>query len=185
MTERAGAPKFVIDEKKLPRVAAVDAGVLIRALEPGHTDRYAQACRDFWTAMLKDRERRIIIPAPSLAEHLRGAVSPVPSTAQVYVVPFDGRCAEILADRLPKEVIRAEIASFKREYGEKAPGAFIKYDAMIAACAKRWEADRLISIDRHLRSLAEKLPLTCNLPDYFYGEQVHMDITPKGRIVEL
>ena len=101
-------------------------------------------------------------------------MTPLPSTAQIYVVPFDKKCAEILADRLPKHILSVEIASFKSEYGDRAPGAYIKYDAMIAVCAKRWEADRLVSIDRDLKKLAEKLPIDCQLPDYFYGDQAHL-----------
>ncbi|MFT3915339.1 MAG: type II toxin-antitoxin system VapC family toxin [Anaeromyxobacteraceae bacterium] len=162
-------------------MAAVDAGVLFRALEKKKKDRFAQACRDFWVAMLKDPNRRIIIPAPAFAEYLRGGASALPSTAQVYVVPFDARCAEIMAESLPQHILSVQIAAFKAQYGKdregnEAPGSFIKYDAMIAVCAKRWGADRLVSIDTDLKKLAAKLPLDCQTPDYFYGDQVHIDV---------
>jgi predicted nucleic acid-binding protein len=162
--------RYEIDRSKLPMVAAVDAGVLMRALEPHHTDKFAEACRDFWTAMLEDKKREIIIPAPSFAEHQRKKLSKLPSTEQVYVVPFSSGCAELLADRFPAEVLDLEIKAFKADYGRDAPGSYIKYDAMIVACAKYHGAQRLVSIDSRVKKrLAELAPIDCQVPTYFYS----------------
>lgn len=157
----------------------MDANVLMRALEPHHTDRFAEACRDFWSAMLEDERRQIIIPAPSLAEHLRGKISRLPSAEQVYVGAFDRRAAEILAEYLPKEIMSLEQHQLYKDLG--VPGAFVKYDAMIVACAKRWEVDCLVSIDTRVKGvLAKRLGLACKVPTEFYDMSPQQLPLPSG-----
>jgi hypothetical protein len=98
----------------------------------------------------------------------------------VYVVPFDRICAELLAEAVPADILKIEIDDFKAEYGDDAPGSYIKYDAMIAACAKRWGAQRLVSIDRRMKKIAARFKLDCQTPDFFYGPQRIIDVPHVG-----
>ncbi len=132
MSAERGKAKRRIDRKKLPRVLASDAGVLMRAIENcGEDDTEpAAACRALYHAMEK-AEREIIIPAPAFSEYLRKRVTEFPSRPHLYTVAFDDVAAAVLAEKLPLDRLKEEIARFKEIEGPEAPGAFIKYDAMI------------------------------------------------------
>lgn len=163
----------MIDPAKLPKVAMLDTGVLVRALgdRPDHPD--SLACKELFDAMVVHK-REILIAAPTLAEYLRfGKVEPPPSFDRIAVVAFDDRCAAFLGERFPE----ARLHEWGHETG--APIAYFKYDAMIVACARIHRADCLVVLDgkkqdgshRGLFSLAEHGGVVARHPADFQQPQ--------------
>lgn len=133
-----------IDPKLLPAVAAVDTGVILRALGEIN-DAEAAQCKAFWKAMVEGDEHRVIhIAMPSYAEILRHkdgkAGVRVPRTPRVVVVPADDRVAVVIAEKMPMNTV----VRFKD--GERCPQAYIHYDALILACAVRHRADCFVGL---------------------------------------
>jgi len=80
-----------------------------------------------------------------LAEYLRhDKKSTRPRVSGVEYVAFDDAAAEILGSVFPMAIIMA----CRTPAG---PKDYIKYDAMIVACAKRWNADCIVTLDGHPR----------------------------------
>jgi predicted nucleic acid-binding protein len=155
----------VIDPDKLPARALIDTGVLIRALGQKSDDPRAKVCVAFWDEMIATK-RQILIPAPTITEATRNTAYPalaVPSVANVIVVAFDHRAAVICADKFPEQVIRNE---------HKASGLFLeylRYDALILACAIRYDAI-LVTLEGPMSGLAAAAGLTCKQPEDFVGQ---------------
>ena len=139
----------MIDPTKLPDVALVDTGVLIRALGQRSDDPRAPVCVAFWEEMLR-KGNTILIAAPTVTEVTRSLdypPLPVPSVPNVIVVAFDREAAVMLAKKFPEQVIR--------NLAGKIPIDYIRYDALIAACAIRYKAT-LVTLDGSLTKLSEK-----------------------------
>jgi hypothetical protein len=51
---------------------------------------------------------------------------------------------------------------------------YIKYDAMIVACAVRHKANVIVSTDAGIRKLAERVGLECRAPSWFVAEQTKL-----------
>ncbi len=136
----------MIDHSLLPNVALVDTGVLMRALGHKPDDPRSEACTEFVAAMIAAK-KRLLIAAPTFAEMERGEPDlgaeavPLPRTRHVIVVPFDDVAARELARQFPTAIANgiADETGLSRTH--------IKYDAMIAACAIRHEADCIVSLD--------------------------------------
>ena len=124
----------------LPETCLVDTGVLIRALRQRHDDE-TPACHAFFDAMVNSGSRRMLVAAPTVAEMLRGNPQPLPRTRSLLVVPFDLQAAELLGEEMPIQVLRAHRAP------DQLPLSYLKYDAMIVACARRWDADCIVALD--------------------------------------
>lgn len=134
-----------IDVAALPDTCLVDTGVLIRALRQ-RSDDETPACHAFFDAMVDSGVSRMLVAAPTVAEMLRGNPQPLPRTRSLLVVPFDLRAAELLGAEMPVEVLRAHGAH------DALPLSYLKYDAMIVACAQRWDADCIVALDTdHVR----------------------------------
>src|SRR5205814_2099725 len=122
--------------EKLPPRALVDTGVLIRALGQKPDDSRAIFCVEFWEAML-EAKRQILIAAPTITEIMRSDeyVAPeIPSVRSVVIVAFDRQAAVDCAKKFPEQMIKNEQAS---------SGLFLnylRYDALILACAYRYQA---------------------------------------------
>ena len=155
----------VIDPARLPLRPLLDSGVFLRWLGERPGDPQTPLCRELVQTLI-DEGRDILVAAPTISEVLRGWTGDEPpSTAEMRVVAFDNRAAHMLAARLPLAVA----LEHRRASGEV--GAVIKYDAMIIACAIRWEASCVISLDAGFRTLAGRAMLAAHHPSEFEQAQ--------------
>ncbi|PRQ07838.1 type II toxin-antitoxin system VapC family toxin [Enhygromyxa salina] len=153
-----------IDPESLPARCLVDTGVLIRSLGQ-FEDEHTQVCRAFFEQMIV-KGQRMLVAAPSIAEMLRGQPQPLPRTKSLIPVAFDSRAAEVLGLEIPVAVLRSEssITGHSRTY--------LKYDAMIVACAKRWGATCIVALDGDHRVLAKYVEMPVRHPREFLCKQI-------------
>jgi predicted nucleic acid-binding protein len=145
----------VIDPAKLPARALVDTCVLIRALQQKE-DAKTALCQDFWREMIK-KGNQILIAAPTVTEVTRSSKHPplvIPHVKCVQIVPFDVEAARTLAERFPDRVLELHVNGRSM--------AYMRYDALILACACRWNAV-LVTTDEPLRSHAQAGGASCSL----------------------
>jgi predicted nucleic acid-binding protein len=93
-------------------------------------------------------DREILISAPTVAEIGRSSnfpPLPIPSVRNVTVVAFDRKAAIVLAEKFPEQVIRAHAGTL--------PINYMRYDALILACAVRYNAT-LVTLDNPLSAIA-------------------------------
>jgi predicted nucleic acid-binding protein len=150
----------VIDLNKLPFRALLDSGVLMRALGDRPEDPDAPICKEFWDKMLF-RNNDIYIAAPTVTEVTRSSKYPaltIPSVELVTVVAFDRLAADILAKKYPQPVTKNLCNGLPIDY--------IRYDAMIAACADRYRAT-LITLEVTLTRVAKEAGIACARPHDF------------------
>ena len=161
----------MIDPARLPSTAALDTGVLIRALGDRPEDPRAAVCREFVQAMLANRGR-ILVPAPVVAEMLRGAnAAAVPRVRRIVVVPFDDRAAVLLGTKMPEHLYH----EWRAETGR--PVHYFKYDALIVACAQAHGADCIVHLDGDIGRIAEKMGFEAHRPDHFEDAQFELDLS--------
>ena len=159
-----------IDEKALPKICALDAGVLMLALRQRAHRPDAPAAMALWTALLTrervDHGAKVLIPTPVLAEIIRGdqATEP-PSVRGIEIVPFTAKSARILARTFPQSFIDSSKQAGNREH-------YVKYDAMIAAIAIHCDAT-LVTLDTFLLGL-KGLPIEIRAPSSFLSNQMEM-----------
>lgn len=165
-----------MDPKLLPRRALLDTCVLIRALGEHPTDPRSTDCRDFVDAMVA-AGNEVLVSAPTLAETIRAmAVPTVPATNNIVVVPFDDQAAIVLGTNFPISALK----QLAQKTG--APLTYLKYDALIAACAIRHRADFLVSIDGRM---AAQLPSSLKVapPSAFREKQLQLVSVDGGALV--
>lgn len=156
--------RSAIDVGKLPSKCLIDTGVLIRALGEIKDDR-APMCVSFVKQMLR-HNRTMLIAAPSIAEVIRkNSSAKVPSTERMRVVAFDQDAAELLGRDMPQQVLYEMAKESGISHG------YIRYDAMIVACAARWSANCIVHLDRrHFPKLAGLVNVPVSTPhDYGYS----------------
>lgn len=161
-----------IDEAQLPEVCAFDAGVLLLALRQRSHRPDAPAAMALWRALLArsrvDRGAKVLIPAPVLAEIIRGdQVTEPPSVRGIEVAPFTAKSARILARTFPQSFIDSSKKEGNREH-------YVKYDAMIAAIAIHREAT-LVTLDKFLLGL-KGMPIEIRAPASFLSKQTEMPL---------
>lgn len=133
-----------MDKAALPKRVLIDTTVLIRALGERPNDPDTPDCRDFFDAMLAGG-RTLLVEAPSISEMLRGQPKPaLPNTTGILVVAFDDEAAITLGLQFPAATLKSLAAS------TGLSGTYLKYDALIAACALRHRAEHLVTVDRRL-----------------------------------
>ena len=138
------APRIV-----LPGRALFDTTALIPALGGRVRTDEDRASRELFNAMIGEPGQVVLIASPSLAELCRGDPNvPIPRTEAVRVVALDRLAAYMLGTKFPPHVLT------QYAEGKKGKKPYIKYDAMIVACAMRWKADKIISRDDDVRKLA-------------------------------
>ncbi len=143
-----------------PRRPLVDSSVLIAAW----TERRAEPSREDCIAFLagvENNEGSILVATPTIAELLKGTPPlELPRRRSVIPVPFDARAARILGQTMPNEVLKR-----LRPEGDVPPLSYFKYDAMIAACAKAFAAECIVSLDEeHMPALAQHVGLPFRHP---------------------
>jgi len=161
-----------IDDERLPKVCALDAGVLMLALRQRPHRPDAPAAMALWRALLTreriERGAKVIIPAPVLAEIIRGdQVTEPPRVRGIEVAPFTAKSARILARTFPQSFIDAAKKEGNREH-------YVKYDAMIASIAIHCEAT-LVSLDTFLLGL-KGLPIEIRAPASFLSNQLEIPL---------
>ena len=154
-----------IDEKRLPLSVLLDSSALVPALDPKHTALAGEdpACATLFQSLITNK-CRVLIAAPSAAEIMRRSPeSVIPRTRIVSVVPFDRLAANLLGTEFPPHVL-TELAG-----PGTAPLHYIKYDAMIVACAVR-------------HRLAEKVGLAAHPPIYYAQPQTSIfELPPQAQ----
>jgi predicted nucleic acid-binding protein len=161
-----------IDPEALPASAMLDSSVLMPALNKRSAgDPASERLLD----ALIENECRVLIAAPTAAEFYRRVpTKDIPRTQFVEVVAFDALAALELGKRFPPEALT------KFAQGAKAPLNYIKYDAMIVACAVRHRAVVLISTDGPQRKMASHVGLIVKAPSDFLARQTELyDEGPK------
>lgn len=162
----------MMDPSLLPARALIDTGVLIRALRQ-KDDAFTEDCFEFVEAMIQENNR-VLIAAPTLAEVLRGDPSTkLPATEHVQVVPFDRKSAEVLGNDMHIQVQKVKAA----ETG--LPVTYVKYDAMIMACAAAFGAKAVISLDKDHRKLARYVNILCRTPADFRARQGELQLVKR------
>lgn len=139
-----------------------DTGVMMRALGDRPNEPVSALCRkllDETVAAGGD----VLLAAPSLSELMRQNGSPPPLTKQIEVVSFDLDCALLLGNGLSIEVLNStkSLTGLSKTY--------LKYDAMIVACAIRHKAECIVSLDRDHTKLANGL-IRIAKPHEFYPQ---------------
>ena len=163
----------MIDPTKLPGVALVDTGVLIRALGQRPDDNRAPMCVAFWNEMLR-QGNLLLIAAPTVTEVMRNIdypPLPVPSLPNVIVVAFDHGVAIELAKKFPEQVLRAQNS-------QNLPIDYMRYDALILACALKYDAV-LVTMDVDLVALAKKGGVKSARVEDYAGKQIPMQFPPQ------
>lgn len=148
----------MIDTSRLQDRSLLDSTILIAAWSE-RKDPAREAC----IALVSEMENlghEMLVAAPTIAELLRGDQAlELPRRKSFVPVAFDTKAAEILGRELPKSVLQRVKDESGRNY------QYVKYDAMIAACAKRHNASCIISTDLDMPKLAKTLGLACFTPD--------------------
>ena len=161
-----------IDEARLPRICALDAGVLLLALRQRSHRPDAPTVIALWSALLEPERigngAKILIPAPALAEIIRGdQTTEPPSVRGIEVAPFTAKTARILARTFPQSFIDSSKKDGNREH-------YVKYDAMIAAIAIHREAT-LVTLDTFLLGL-KGMPVEIRSPASFLSTQTELPL---------
>lgn len=161
-----------IDEKLLPDVCALDAGVLLLALRQREHRPDAPTAIALWKALLKrervDKGAKVLIPAPALAEIIRGTqTSEPPMVRGIEIAPFTHKTARILARTFPQSFVDLSKQSGAREH-------YVKYDALIASIAIHREAT-LVTLDTFLLGL-KNMPIQIRAPASFLSAQTEIPL---------
>lgn len=167
---------MTIDVAALPSRCLIDTGVFVRWLGDHHGEEKAKHSIDFVQAMLK-AGKRLLVSSPTVAEAIRHKPGrTIPNTRNVEVVSFDDVAAGILGNNFHREVL----VSARDALG--VPIDYIKYDAMIVACASRHKAGTIVTLDGGVLELAKKLspPLIAKFPNEFYLRQATFAVIEGG-----
>jgi len=122
-----------------------------------------------------DEGRKLWVAAPTVAEVIRHKGSATPRVRGIAVVAFDDRAAELLGARMPM----AKMHEAKTLTGLSL--SYLKYDAMIVACAIRIGVPVVVSLDGDHPVLAKDMSLTVRKPSDYYAAQMTLAIgTPLG-----
>lgn len=157
-----------IDLLALPASAMFDTTVLIPALGKKKRASDDAACGPLFEAMIRAK-RPVLIAAPSAAElWRREASNTLPRTQYVKIVAFDQLAAEILGRRFPPSVL------IEQRDQQNRPLAYIKYDAMIVACAVRHRVAEFVSTDDTQRRLASLAGLVVKAPKDYLAKQLSL-----------
>jgi predicted nucleic acid-binding protein len=146
----------------------LDTSILIPAIGDKVRPSDDPASVAFDQAMLLAK-KNILIAAPSASEFMRRSPKEaIPRTKNVQIVAFDQRAADILGSKFPKEVLTVYRDSSARR---QSPLHYIKYDAMIVACAVRHRARVFVSTDTDQCKIASAMALEVTKPSDYLSSQ--------------
>jgi predicted nucleic acid-binding protein len=170
------------DKKLLPRRALFDTGVFIRSIRQAR-DENTLLCARLFEAM-EENHSVVVVAAPSIAETLRfrgPTKGRVPQTETLEIAAFDDVAAEVLGEKLPMPVLD-EVA-----LTGSTSRTCLKFDTQIAASAKRWEVECIITLDPDFLLLAKKVEVPVKHPKDFLAKQMSLeDLTSTvGKVVPI
>ncbi|MDC0722549.1 hypothetical protein [Nannocystis bainbridge] len=142
----------------------VDTGVFMRFLGERPEEPVSRECVKFCQAMCSTG-RELFVAAPTIAELMRQRGQPIPHVKGITVVAFDERAATILGLRMPMAKLHAVKTSTGLSH------TYLKYDAMIAACALRCNASTMVAIDGDHVALLRDLAVAVRHPKDFLDKQ--------------
>jgi predicted nucleic acid-binding protein len=167
----------LIDLTSLPDNALIDTGVFIRYLGD-RQDQDSADCRAFCDAMIGER-RALWVAAPTIAEVCRHRGKSIPRCSGITVVPFDDRAAEMLGLNIPM----AKLHETKTTTGLSL--TYLKYDAMIVACALRVRTLTIVSLDADHAVLAGNLGIAVRRPASYLKAQLALGLSTPAPSVAL
>lgn len=159
-----------------PRRPLVDSNVLIAAWTQRRVEPDRDVCAEFLQGAEND-DCLILVATPSISELLKGTPPlELPRKKSLVPVPFDRRAAYILGKDFPASTLQA-----LREEAGSPPSHYIKYDALIVACAKSANADCIVTLNiRHMERLAHHIGLLCRHPSaYRHPRQSNLHLLPR------
>lgn len=171
MTE-SSVDSLDIDPTRVPDRIAIDANVLIRALEADDPKRSDDPLAPRCAAIFQLAERgltRIILPTPCVAEWwvTRSGENP-PSGEGLEHAPFHTKAAREFANNIGVQ----GITDVRKQFN--LPKGYVKFDAMVLACAWAAKAKVLVTSDDAdyskllaLRSVPENRRIPVLTPEAF------------------
>lgn len=164
----------MIDPDLLPKRALLDSSVFFGGLSSRAKGPLAEECREFLRVMLEHR-RTVLVATPTITELLRGQdVIEPPRTRGVVIVSFDEPAARLLGEKFPASTL----VRLRDQLG--APLQYIKYDALIVACALRHRADSVITMDAGIKALASHVGIKAQSPCDFASKQLSLRLVRSG-----
>lgn len=162
-----------MDVNLLPTSALIDTNVFLRAMGDRPNDAVSPDCKAFVEAMLTAR-RDVLLAAPTVAEVLRfKRGTQLPVMDRFVVVPFDDDAARLLGTAFPEDVLLGWAKKTNN------PLHYYKYDAMIVACAERWNVRCVVALDQGLRELASERNIRVETPTAFRHRQGSLALVPQ------
>lgn len=119
----------------------VDTSVLIPAFNANHAHHVV--CASAIRAILDDPKKKLLVPAPVVAEFRRGDKEAILPIKRLVVVHLDMRAAERAGTYCPQ----------RRPPTYEAARQCIQQDAMIAGCAYATQADEILTLDENARGI--------------------------------
>lgn len=157
----------MIDPNRIPDAIALDTGVMIRALGQ-RTDHQGKLCEELLRIAVA-HGRRVLLPAPALAEIVRRDAGSPMRAPGIVVGAFDEMAALAIGKYCPV----ARLNEFKRE-PEKSKGA-LKFDVMIVATAWRHRVNAIVTLGPDVKRIAAKFDLESVEPKDFESPQSGFD----------
>lgn len=167
-----------MDSRRLPGRALVDTGLVIRALGDLAHDAATPVCKEFYGAML-DGGNEMLIAAPTIAEIMRkDGKRSVPRVRGIEVVAFDDVAARILGGSFPADVLKQLAVTI----GGTTTQTYLKYDALIVACAVRHNAECIVALDGDIHKLGAIVGIDVRPPTHFLAPQAELPLAgaPSG-----
>lgn len=135
----------------------LDTGILLRGLGQ-RCDADAEDCQMLLDLLVRGGVT-MYVGAPTVAEMSRGAgaLGPLP----FEIINFDRSAAEVCGRTFPAALLKdaAPQVGLREHY--------IKYDALIVACALTARVDAVVTLDRGMHFLCGEADLYCYLPSEF------------------
>jgi predicted nucleic acid-binding protein len=164
-----------IDPKKLRSPTLLDTTILVavaRSIAGRKVTAEEQLCSVLFDALVAEK-KEIFIAAPTYAEFLRQphATKLSSHVSTLNVVVFDRLAAKMLGERFPKSALTKFQEPPVNGQPARPPITYIKYDAMIVACALRHGANAVVALDTKLLEMATAVGLYAATPHDFTGRQ--------------
>lgn len=150
---------------------ALDTSIMVgaaRSLSGRSREHIDATCLLLWRALLENR-KTILLGAPVIAELHRRGDGPPGYVDRIEPGALDAVAAKMLGTAFPASVLKEW-----RDKSGGAPLAYIKFDAMVVACAVRHKATMFVSTDDNQLSMAASMGLDARRPESLLTRQVEM-----------
>lgn len=159
----------MIDPKKLPASMLIDTSVALRGFGACADDERAPLCVALVDACIQ-QGTTLLIAAPTIAEIQRGgATRAIPRVSNVEVVAFDEPAARLLGGFTVES-----LKTFSTVEGLKL--TYLKYDALIVACAARYKVGFFVCLDERQQRFARSVGVPATMPEHFRPDQLPLPL---------